>query len=170
VRAESAGEGHGATFIVELPLMGESFRTSPSTTLRSGASDRLSGLTGLPGVNVLVLDDDADTRELLTAILHHAGAKAAAVSSAADALDVLHRGQVDVLISDIGLPEEDGCAFIRKVRDLSAERRAAIPAIAVTADARAETRLTALSAGFQLYMAKPIDPAELTAAIAQIIR
>ena len=167
VGAESAGEGRGATFVVELPALQELYKAvekAPGTA--DGAS---TGFISLAGINVLVVDDEADARELLTTILHHAGAKAAAVSSAAEALEVLHGGPVDVLVSDIGLPEEDGCAFIRKVRDLGPKKGATIPAIAVTADARAETRVRALSAGFQLYIAKPIDPAELTRLIAQIV-
>jgi PAS domain S-box-containing protein len=167
IRAESAGESHGATFIVELPLIEESF-TSAKTGWYSTA-DHPFGVTSLDGVDVLVLDDDADTRELLTAILHQVGAKAAAVSSANEALDVLQRSPADVLISDIGLPEEDGCAFIRKVRDLALGDQRTIQAIALTADARAETRRSALSAGFQLFLAKPIDPARLTAAVAQLV-
>jgi PAS domain S-box-containing protein len=170
VRAESAGEGRGATFVVELPATadhGNVVQTPP--TLPATADGPPSGFVSLAGVSVLVVDDQADARELLTTILRHAGATAAAVPSAAEALDTLHRHPVDVLVSDIGLPEEDGCALIRKVRELGPKKGGMIPAIAVTADARAETRARALSAGFQLHIAKPIDPAELTGVIAQII-
>ncbi len=165
VRAESAGEGHGATFIVELPGTGGEF-----TSLRPGVAHRPSASSiNLSGVNVLVVDDDADARELLMTILHYAGAKVAVVSSAAEALQALHRHPADVLLSDIGLPEEDGCVLIRKVRQLDPKNGGLIPAIAVTADARAETRVRALSAGFQLHIAKPVDPAELTRLIAEIV-
>jgi PAS domain S-box-containing protein len=170
VAAESAGEGCGATFIAELPAMGDHFKgVQTSPTVPGHGDGPSSGFISLAGIKVLVVDDEADARELLSTILRHAGAKAVAVSSAAEALDALHRDPVDVLVSDIGLPEEDGCALIRKVRELDPEQGGMIPAIAVTADARAETRVRALSAGFQLHIAKPIDPAELTGVIAQII-
>ena len=168
VRAESAGESHGATFIVELPVM-EKALEAVEAVLASRQNDASTGLTSLAGVKVLIVDDEADTRELLTTILNRAGAEAAAVASAAEALNVFQRSRVDVLVSDIGMPDEDGCALIRKVRELSPERGGTIPAIAVTANARADDRLRALSAGFHLHIAKPIDPAELTAVIAQMI-
>jgi PAS domain S-box-containing protein len=168
VRAESAGESHGATFFVELPVMKKALDAG-EVNLASTQNDASSGFTSLAGVKVLIVDDEADTRELLTTILNRAGAEAAAVASAAEALNVFQRSRVDVLVSDIGMPEEDGCALIRKVRELSPERGGTIPAIAVTANARADDRLRALSAGFHLHIAKPIDPAELTAVIAQMI-
>jgi CheY-like chemotaxis protein len=170
VSAQSAGEGTGATFVVELPAMGDHFKTAHAARTLPGTAESSSRrLVSLIGVKVLVVDDEADARELLTAILHQAGAKAVAVSSAAEALNVVQRDPVDVLVSDIGLPEEDGCAFIRKVRELDPKEGGTIPAIAVTADARAETRVRALSAGFQLHIAKPIDPVELTRVIAQMV-
>ena len=170
VGAESAGEGRGATFVVELPAMEDEFKALPtSSTLPGVAHGPSPALISLAGISVLVVDDQADARELLTTILHHAGATAAAVSSAAEALDALHRHPVDVLVSDIGLPEEDGCSFIRKVRQLGPTQGGTIPAIAVTADARAETHARALAAGFQVYIAKPIDPAKLTGVIAEVI-
>jgi hypothetical protein len=118
---------------------------------------------------VLVVDDEADSRELLTAILQRTGAEATAVPSVAQALEMLQQSKVDVLVSDIQMPNEDGYALIRKVRQLSPERGGTVPAIAVTANARGEDRSRALSAGFQLHMAKPIDPAELTEMIAQMV-
>ena len=169
VSAESAGEGLGATFVVELPPMDRFKTVQTPLTLADTADSSSPRFISLSGITVLVVDDEADAREVLTTILHHAGANAIAASSAAEALDALHRNRVDVVVSDIGLPEEDGCALIRKVRELGPKHGGAIPAIAVTADARAETRVRALAAGFQLHIAKPIDPAELTGVIAQII-
>jgi CheY-like chemotaxis protein len=138
------------------------------TVLQRPESRRSSGFAALPGIKVLIVDDDDDTRELLADVLNRAGAEVTAASSAAEALAMLQRTTVDVLVSDIGMPDEDGYALIGKVRALgpTGER---IPAIAVTAGARVEDRSLALSAGFQLHMAKPIDPAELTAVIAHIL-
>jgi PAS domain S-box-containing protein len=170
VRADSAGRGHGSTFIVELPVMGERFAAVEAEEVAGGGDDGTSsGLTSLTGVSVLVVDDHPDARDLLTTILQRAGAEAAAVASAAEALDAIRRRRVDVLVSDIGMPEEDGCELIRKVRELGPDRGGTIPAIAVTADVRAEERSRAVSAGFQLTLAKPIDPARLTVVISQVI-
>jgi PAS domain S-box-containing protein len=170
VRAESLGESHGATFIVELPVMGKGFEAlEAEPVLAAPRNDASIGLTSLAGVKVLIVDDEADARELLTTILNRAGAEAASVASAGEALNVFQRSRVDVLVSDIGMPDEDGCALIRKVRELGPERGGTTPAIAVTANAREDDRLRALSAGFQLHIAKPIDPAALTTIIAQVI-
>ena len=166
VRAESAGEGLGASFVVELPLMKEQVDAVEAAPLLRGTEHRAS--SGLTGVNVLVVDDEADVRELLTTILRLAGAETTAVASAADALVMLQQRRVDVLVSDLGMPGDDGYALIRKVRELHPQQGGTIPAIAVTAAARAEDRVRALSAGFHLHIVKPIDPAELTAAIAQV--
>ena len=168
VRADSAGHGHGSTFIVELPVMGERFAPVKAEEV-AGDHETSSGLTSLTGVSVLVVDDHPDARDLLTTILQRAGAEAAAVASAAEAVDAIRRRRVDVLVSDIGMPDEDGCELIQKVRELGPEEGGTIPAIAVTADARAEERSRAVSAGFQLTLAKPIDPARLTVVISQVI-
>ena len=168
VRAESPGVGHGATFIVELPLARRALDPVKADANAPAAEDRaLSVLTNLSGLRVLVVDDQADARELLTAILRRAGAQAVAVGSATAALEALRHSTVDVLVSDIGMPEEDGYTLIGKVRALPPERGGTIPAIAVTAGARVEDRARALSAGFQLHVAKPIDPAALTRLVAQ---
>jgi PAS domain S-box-containing protein len=170
VSVERATEDQGVIFTVELPLRRKGFNAAEAESARPGAKNRASaGLTSLAGVRVLIVDDVADARELLTMILNRAGAEAAAVASAAEALKALQRTRVDLLVSDIGMAEEDGYALIRKVRKLAPEEGGTIPALAVTANARAEDRARALAAGFQLHMAKPIDPAELTAVIAQMV-
>jgi PAS domain S-box-containing protein len=169
VRAESTGAGEGATFIVELPVAPrsvEAVKVEPGASSSEGRAR--STLTDLSGLRVLVVDDQADARELLTTILQRAGARAMAVGSASAALEALRHSTVDVLVSDIGMPEEDGYALIGKVRSLGPERGGTIPAIAVTAGARVEDRSLALAAGFQLHVAKPIDPAALTRLVAQI--
>ena len=170
VRAESAGEGKGATFIVELPVKRESFEEMNAERVRRSSGHDLGlGLTSLAGVHVLVVEDEADARELLTAILHRAGAEVVAVGSVAEALGSLHQRRAEVLISDIGMPDEDGYSLIRKVRELDPERGGAVPAVALTANARAEDRSHALAAGFQVHVSKPIDPGELTRTIADMI-
>jgi PAS domain S-box-containing protein len=170
VRAESAGDGQGATFIVELPvsvvgLDGDAERMRNSDTQHGTAP----AFASLPGVHVLIVEDEADARELLVAILQRAGADVFAVASSVEALRTLNQWRAEILVSDIGLPDEDGYALIHKVRELDPDHGGAIPAIALTANARVEDRARALAAGFQQHMAKPVDPAELTRAIAQIV-
>jgi len=171
VRAESAGDGLGATITVDLPVMREQFDGSDSELTRAGGGRSDSGLalTRLTGVRVLVVEDDADARELLMAILRRAGADVVAVGSAAEALSSLGQCTAQILISDIGMPDEDGYGLIRKIRALDPERGGRIPAVALTANARAEDCSHALAAGFQMHMAKPVDPGELTRTIAHVI-
>jgi CheY-like chemotaxis protein len=121
----------------------------------------------LEGVRVLVVDDEADTRRLLTAILAQYGAQVMAVASSLEALMSLQQFPFDILVSDIGMPEEDGYTLIRKVRDLSSTS-GRIPAVALTAYARAEDRTRALLAGFQLHIPKPVNPSELAAVVANL--
>jgi PAS domain S-box-containing protein len=170
VRASSAGDGQGSTFIVDLPIRREEIDTVDLERVRRGRGNQeVVQLAGLDGVHVLVVDDEPDARELLTEILRCAGADVVAVGSAAEALDRLHGATAHVLVSDIGMPDEDGYSLIHKVRELDTESGGAVPAIALTANARAEDRSLALAAGFQMHMAKPIDPGELTRTIAQMV-
>jgi PAS domain S-box-containing protein len=171
VRAESAGEDRGATLIVEVPRALERLEQIDAQRgqCHRPADGAQLGLTSLTGVHAVVVDDESDARELLAAILQRAGASVSTAASAADALEVLRRQSVDILISDIGMPDEDGYAFIQKVRELNQDSGGEVPALALTANARPEDRSRALAAGFQMHMAKPIDPAEFTDAIAQVI-
>jgi CheY-like chemotaxis protein len=170
VRASSAGDGQGATFIVDLPIRREQIDAIDAERVpRTAAGGAAVQLAALDGVHVLVVDDEPDARELLTEILRCAGADVVAAGSAAEALGKLHERRTEVLISDIGMPEEDGYALIHRVRQLDAESGGAVAAIALTANARAEDRSQALAAGFQMHMAKPIDPGELTRTIAEIM-
>jgi signal transduction histidine kinase len=170
VAVESPGEGQGSTFIVRLPvrLGAESARVER----RAGEPDPVRSLVNdrelLAGLSVLVLDDEADTRDLLATVLEQHGARVTAVPSVPEVLDALDRERFDVLLSDIGMPGEDGYSLIRKVRARGADRGGSLPAAALTAYARAEDRLRALSAGFQTHLSKPIDPAELVATIAAL--
>jgi CheY-like chemotaxis protein len=112
------------------------------------------------------VDDEPETRELLIEVLSKCGADVRACGSADEALEMLKHWKADVLISDIGMPGEDGYELIRKVRAMDPKQGGRIPAVALTAYARGEDRLRALSAGFQMHVAKPVEPAELVAVVA----
>ncbi|MDX6694185.1 MAG: hypothetical protein QOF02_1788 [Blastocatellia bacterium] len=171
VKAESDGEGHGASFIIALPLSAakqENEREAESERQLAATETDTALLLDLSGLRVLVVDDEADSLEFLNVSLAGCGAEVCAVTSAAEALAALAEFRPDVLISDIGMPHEDGYTLMRKVRALSPEQGGAIPAAAVTAYARAEDRMRALLAGFQSHIAKPIAPAELVALVASL--
>jgi CheY-like chemotaxis protein len=125
-------------------------------------------LVRLDDVKVLVVEDNADARELVTVTLEAAGAKVTSVSSARDALAALEVEQPDALVSDIGLPGEDGYAFIRRLRSREAERGGFLPALALTGYSTADERARAVAAGYQWHMAKPAEPSALTRAVAKI--
>jgi CheY-like chemotaxis protein len=120
----------------------------------------------IEGVRILVVDDEKDARELLKRILEDFHAIVTAVKSADDAIEVLRGGKFDVLVSDIGMPGEDGYSLIRRVRSLSADCGGHIPAIALTAYARGEDRIKAVAAGFQMHIVKPVEARELITMIA----
>jgi len=167
VWAESEGEGRGAILVVELPLRSEDVRAASTQTAAyrrlESAPSRVINLTGR---RILVVDDEADARDLLAEILGQAGADVTAVDSADEALQTLRRWRPDVLLSDIGMPGDDGYVLIRKVRALGAAEGGLVRALALTAYARSEDRTLALEAGFHAHIAKPVDPLELTALIA----
>ena len=163
VAAESRGEGQGSTFTVELPV---GRRSSAASKAMAPPAARL--MQNLDGLDILVVDDRADERELLTAILERHGAHVRTAASAAEALSEFQTRRPDVLISDIAMPNEDGYALLHKVRNLSREEGGDVPAIAVTAHARAEDRERALAAGFQMYVPKPIERIRLLDAVALV--
>jgi len=132
----------------------------------SALPDRTLDFPRLDGVRVLVVDDEPDARALMGTVLGQCGADVATVPSAAAALEALRRSRYDVLLSDISMPEEDGYQLMRKVRALNP----GLPAAAVTAFARSEDRDAALAAGFQLYVAKPVEPAALARAVESLVR
>ncbi|HEY7516963.1 MAG TPA: PAS domain S-box protein [Methylomirabilota bacterium] len=160
VAARSEGVGLGATFTVHLPLAG--LPAAAAAAAREGATE----FPRLDGVRVLVVDDEPDARALLGTVLEQCGAAVAAVPSAAAALAALARERYDVLLSDISMPEEDGYQLMRKVRTVAPR----LPAAAVTAFARAEDRDAALAAGFQLHVAKPVEPVALARAVESLVR
>ncbi|MBD1933362.1 MULTISPECIES: hybrid sensor histidine kinase/response regulator [Cyanophyceae] len=172
VHAESLGEGQGATFTVRLPLIdkGQATRDKGLGTQKDShptpIPDPQSPIP-LNGLRVLIVDDEADARDLLSTMLAEYGAEVTAVPSVSVALETLQRLKPDVLVSDIGMPEENGYSLIRKIRALDTASKN-IPAVALTAYARAEDRTQALLSGFQLHVPKPVDPAELAAVIANL--
>jgi len=172
VKADSPGEGQGTSVTVSLPIPTlllepkDSEAGGPSEPSRPETVDL--DRTMLEGVRLLVVEDDADGREMLVAAFEQCGAKVRAAASAGDGMEALQRALPDVLVCDIGLPGEDGHQFIRKVRALEAERGGRIPALALTAYSGPEDRGKALAAGFDLYVPKPAAVAELVAKVAAL--
>jgi PAS domain S-box-containing protein len=170
VTAESPGEGAGSTFTVKLPVApftrtaGEEFRRHPVFHDGSGVA-----AVRLDGTKVLLVDDEPDANEALRVLLDGCGAEVRVAGSAAHALEILDRWTPDVVLSDIGMPGEDGYALIAKMR-AAGDGLARLPAIALTAYASTEDRARLLSAGFRLHIAKPADPGEITTAIAAVAR
>jgi len=170
VSAESPGEGEGSTFKVRLPV--RSVRQEPDDRANSVVKipDEVSTkpVPSLDGMNVLVVDDDWDSRELVTVVLKASGAEVVSVTSAIEALRELALRRFDVLLSDVGMAEMDGYALISQIRQLPAERGGKIPAAALTAYAGIENQRRALSAGYQVHISKPIGPSELITAVARL--
>jgi signal transduction histidine kinase/CheY-like chemotaxis protein len=166
VVAESAGEGHGATFIVRLPIRAIREDDSAHPTARTSIVREIP--FQLTGLRVLVVDDDTDARELIASVLTSVGALPATAASAAEALAIFAERSFDLIISDIGMPERDGYQLMRAIRALPADRGGRTPAIAVTAFARSEDRTRALLAGYQVHLAKPIEPHELVVTAASL--
>jgi signal transduction histidine kinase/CheY-like chemotaxis protein len=170
ITAESPGPDQGATFTVRLPIAAVRLTTSETTTtdgILLGLPD-VDDTPRLDGLRVLVVDDDPDARELIVTVLGRRGAATRAVSSAAEALEAVSVDPPDVLVTDIGMPGEDGFSLIRKIRALPAAHGGEVPAVALTAYARPDDRTRALLAGFQLHIPKPVEPAELIAAVASL--
>jgi PAS domain S-box-containing protein len=166
IQAESPGPGGGATFTVRLPVAPISVgREAPTRGPASADGDA----SGLSGVRILVVEDEPDTRDMLERILSRRGAEVRAVASAPETLDLLEEWLPDVLISDIGMPGEDGYALIRRVRSLPQDGGGRVPAIALTAYVKADDRRKALAAGFQTHVGKPVDPDELALVVAGLV-
>jgi PAS domain S-box-containing protein len=168
VEAHSDGEDLGATFVVKLPLA----PTRKSLPMPADASSVLGEEIAFPaelnGLQVLVVDDETDARQLLRCVLEAGGARVRTAESGAAALEMIRLEKPDVIVSDIGMPEVDGYDFIRSLRRLTREEGGRIPAVALTAYARAEDRRKALLAGFQNHSAKPMDPQELVIVVANV--
>ena len=168
--ADSEGLGRGATFTVRLPLMNAVGQQSPNV------ANQWTGAAGfgeqrpasLNGMRVLIVDDEADARELVTVMLGHCGAEMKAAASSGEALEIIENWKPDVLIADIGMPVEDGYGLITRLRALPKERGGSTPALALTAYAGTEDRVRALSAGYQVHLSKPVDRVELAAVVAKL--
>ncbi|MEA5604889.1 ATP-binding protein [Nostoc sp. UHCC 0252] len=168
VKAKSEGEGKGAIFTVSLPLLPDE---SPKLTDEQNDPEFLTpNSLPLSGIRVLVVDDDADSRDFVAFVLEQSGAFAITVSSAYEALKTLAEVKPDVLVSDISMPEMDGYMLIHQVRSWKPEEGGQIPAIALTAFARNDDQQKALKAGFQMHFSKPVNPEQLITAIAQIVK
>ncbi|MGE4053414.1 MAG: ATP-binding protein [Vicinamibacterales bacterium] len=171
VEVASGGEGLGSTFRVTLPLIVHregirGTREHPQTDTRPA----LKRLGNLQGVRVMAIDDEEDALSVLRVVLETAGAEVATTSSAIDALALLADGEIHVLLVDLGMPEMDGFEFIERVRASERPEIRNLPAAALTAFARPEDRTRALESGFEMHLAKPIDPAELVASVATLVR
>jgi signal transduction histidine kinase/CHASE1-domain containing sensor protein/CheY-like chemotaxis protein len=173
IKAESDGEGRGAAFTIILPIIEAAVkpaalfadaREHPKAAVAAVAPQLLSG------VNVLLVDDDSDTLKLMTTALTRRQATVTAVSSAVEAIKAIRRRRPDVLVSDIAMPDEDGYGLIEKVRSLENGESDRIPAVAITAYAKEEDRQKALSSGFQIYLAKPVELSELISVVARAAR
>jgi PAS domain S-box-containing protein len=187
IRATSEGEGKGASFTVSLPLLvsakpqdaepkgvasgADSARISlsPLEMSQPAGEEHNGKVVSLAEIEVLIVEDHHDTRDFLAMVLQASGAEVTAVSSVNEAMQHLAQAKPDVLVSDIGLPVEDGYKLIRKVRDPEFMQGNHIPAIALTAYVRTEDQLRALSAGFEMHVAKPVEPQELIAAVAKVV-
>lgn len=165
IRADSAGQGQGATFVIELPIRATKAGDDEPPRSRAGRSPvRFDGRDTLSGLKVLIVDDEADARSLVNRFLTDAKATTALAGSAAEAHSLLRDFAADVIISDIGMPEQDGYEFIRRRRDIGDNT----PALALTAFARAEDRIRSIEAGFQTHLRKPVEPAALVAVVASL--
>ncbi|SCY55100.1 ATP-binding protein [Nitrosospira sp. Nsp13] len=168
VRAESAGENKGSSFIVYLPLTTASDRViNAPLSLPQNPSDREN--FSLSGVNVLVVDDELDARELIKQILAHCQASVTTAASATEGLQLLRLNKPDVLISDIGMPDKNGYQFIHEIRSLPPESGGKTLAIALTAFAHSEDQINAINAGFQTHVTKPVEGRDLIATICSLV-
>lgn len=172
IEAYSAGKGHGATFTVRLPLI-RTVEAEPAIDLEVTEANAaevavVNSIGILNDLRILVVEDQSDSRELFIIALHQKGAEVVAAGSASEGMDLLQTRKPDLLICDIGMPEEDDYSFIARVRALSPEQGSATPAIALTAYASDEDRQRVLEAGFQRHLAKPVQLDELVAVVAEL--
>lgn len=167
VQAESAGKGQGATFSVQFPLLGMLRDTARVTegSEREVLHRALDGTLPIDGIRIVLVDDAEDAVDLLTTVLEQCGAEVHSARSAEEGLNAVTSLKPDVVISDIEMPGEDGYSFMRKVRSLAPEEGGEVPSVALTAHAKGEDRVRALTAGFNIHVPKPVDPAELLVAI-----
>jgi PAS domain S-box-containing protein len=172
VRARSPGAGAGATFVVSLPLTvvhpdpSEFIERRHPTSAPAGSTTE--ACAEIAGIRVVVVDDEPDARALLRRLLEDCDATVYVASCAAEAVELVQKERPDVLVSDIGMPREDGYSLIRRIRQLPSDEGGATPAVALTAYARADDRVSVVLAGFQHHLSKPVEPAELIAIVASL--
>lgn len=173
VEVHSEGKNRGATFTITLPVMPSDVSTAGATAetvlVQKTQMQPFGSAELLQGLRVLIVDDEPDARDLLSTILKRCGSDVRCSESAADAMQAFAEWEPDVLVSDIGMPNEDGYTFIKKVRQLDSNRAQTIPAVALTAYATDEDRMRALEAGFQTHVAKPIEPEDFVNSIAALL-
>ncbi|MCL1474060.1 CheR family methyltransferase [Argonema antarcticum] len=172
VQAQSAGEGQGATLTVWLPLQSPTQKSTPPSVLKPFLNAEPDRVPSLAGLKILAVDDDIDSLELLKFVLENYGAQVLTAICVKDAIAALSEtsNRYDVLISDIAMPESDGYSLIRQVRSLGAEASGQIPAIALTAYASEREQQRAIAAGFQMHVAKPVEPVQLAWVIANLVQ
>jgi CheY-like chemotaxis protein len=165
VTAESNGEGHGATFTVKFPLQSPvSAEQNPDHTVRNAG---YAAGRPLAGARVLVVDDEPDVLDVLLFVLEDAGAQVTSASSVQEALGLLQSFQPEIMITDVGMPDADGYSLLTQVRALGQSSK--IPIVALTAYAKNEDRDRGLSAGFQAYLTKPVEPDDLIAVLVDLL-
>lgn len=170
IKVASAGENAGSTFTIFLPIaLPVTVPQSPQTAGKPAKVSLRDNPTPLTGMHVLLVDDEPELRRVLAAILKIHGAKVTATASAHEAVDACRQASFDVLISDIGMPQEDGYSLLRRIRALDPAPNHNLPAIALTAYTRADDRIHAQEAGFQTFVAKPIDPDQLVQVVLDLI-
>ena len=172
VRVDSGGPGLGSTFVVAVPMTVVHAEAEASVGRRHPGAGPATAFdetcATLDGVRVLVVDDEPDARAVVQRLLEHCDAIVTTAGSAAEALERLQAERPQVLVSDVGMPGEDGYSLIRRVRELAPACGGRTPAVALTAYARAEDRISALTAGFDMHLVKPVQPAELVAVVASL--
>jgi PAS domain S-box-containing protein len=172
IRVKSRGVGQGSTFTVLLPILPLPEKLDQTDERRHplavGTEMTAAVCAPITGLRILVVDDEPDARVLMKRLLEQCGATVLLAGSGSEATEILRNERPDVLVSDIGMPEEDGYTLMRRVRALASEHGGATPAVALTAYARAEDRMKAVMAGFQHHVAKPVEPAELITMIASL--
>jgi PAS domain S-box-containing protein len=164
----SAGEGRGSTFTLRFPLQAPDAAATGATPAPETVPPDFGLPRSLEGISVLVVDDEADARELVASILEESGARVRVAASAEEGFTRLREERPAVLVSDVGMPGEDGYGLIRRVRALPGDAGGRTPAVALTAYARLQDRTRALLEGFQLHLPKPVEPDELVAAVANL--
>jgi PAS domain S-box-containing protein len=172
VSASSAGEGQGTTFRIKMPLMSVHAEASSEAREhpRTERSTPMTSLVDLEGIHVLAIDDEEDALGLLRVVLETAGAEVTTLRSAIGAIERIEAANPDVLVVDLGMPEMDGFTFITNLRASTNADIRDLPAAALTAFARAEDRTRALQSGFEMHLTKPVDPRELAASVATLMR